>query len=280
MLPGVYLAHKKNGSPYYRSSITFFNKHISLGSFSEEEEANEAYLEAGRILGDKSLSLEHLLYRQERLSFEKKVSLVNFRDNHIYIKTPVYLHKNYFSYYLSPKEEYKFDIDDLFFYSSHKIMKRGGHLFVNEYGMQTSLLSRYGIRNFAVSGRDYTFANGDTCDYRYSNIIVINRYYGVLAVTKQGITRYDVRIHINGSYKIGTYETETQAAVAYNKAVDYALSHGVKKNFPENYISELSASAYANVYSGVKISGKYIQYLKSLKKLPPAGFTAADSGDL
>ena len=29
-------------------------------------------------------------------------------------------------------------------------MKRGGHLFVAEYGMQTSVLSRYGIRSYAV----------------------------------------------------------------------------------------------------------------------------------
>ncbi|MDE6980494.1 MAG: hypothetical protein K2P60_03660, partial [Lachnospiraceae bacterium] len=155
------------------------------------------------------------------------------------------------------------DIDDLFFYSSHKIMKRGGHLFVNEYGMQTNLLSRYGIKNFAVSGRDYDFANGDPFDYRYSNIIVINQYYGVAAVTKQGNLCYETQIHINGNYKIGTYETEILAAVAYNKAVDTALSHGVKKNFPENYISELSAKEYASLYSGLKISRKYINYLKA-----------------
>ncbi|MCM1256586.1 MAG: hypothetical protein NC307_01895 [Roseburia sp.] len=263
MLAGVYQAKKKNGSIYYRSSITFLNKHISLGSFETESEAHAAYLKADEILKDKSLLLEHLLYDSKTLGFEKIVSLANFRDNNIYIKTPIYLHANYFSYYLSPGEEYKFDIDDLFFYSSHKIMKRGGHLFVNEYGMQTNLLSRYGIKNFAVSGRDYDFANGDKYDYRYSNIIVINQYYGVAAVTKQGNVCYEAHIHINGNYKIGTYETETLAAVAYNKAVDYALSHGIKKNFPENYITELSAKEYADIYSSLKISRKYLNYLST-----------------
>lgn len=263
MLAGVYQAKKKDGSLYYRSSITFLNKHISLGSFPTEELAHSAYLKADEILRDRSLLLENLLLGSEALNFEKIVTLTNFRDNNIYIKTPIYLHANYFSYYLSPVEEYKFDIDDLFFYSSHKIMKRGGHLFVNEYGMQTNLLSRYGIKNFAVSGRDYDFANGDNFDYRYSNIIVINQYYGVTAVTKQGNVYYESHIHINGNYKIGTYETETLAAVAYNKAVDYALSHGVKKNFPENYIAELSAREYADIYSGLKISRKYLNYLSA-----------------
>jgi len=263
MLPGVYQAQKKDGQIYYRSNITYLNKHISLGSFDREELAHRAYLEANQILTGDKLPLEHFLYDKTVLRFEKIVSLVNFRDNHIYIKTPIYLHANYFSYYLSPKEEYKFDIDDLFFYSSHKIMKRGGHLFYNEYGMQTNLLSRYGIRNFAVSGRDYDFANGDTFDYRYSNIIVINRYYGVTSVEKQGTVRYEVSVHINGNYKIGTYETETIAAIAYNKAADYAAAYGVKKNFPENYITELSAAEYAKLYSELKVSRKYLQYLKS-----------------
>ena len=46
MKTGVYLATKKDGTIYYRSSITYKNKHISLGSFSSENDANKAYLEA------------------------------------------------------------------------------------------------------------------------------------------------------------------------------------------------------------------------------------------
>ena len=34
------------------------------------------------------------------------------------------------SYYLSPSHVLKFDPDDLFYYSSHKIMRRGNHYFV------------------------------------------------------------------------------------------------------------------------------------------------------
>ena len=46
---GVYEVTKKDGTPYFRSSITFRGKHISLGSFSRAEDANGAYLEAGEL---------------------------------------------------------------------------------------------------------------------------------------------------------------------------------------------------------------------------------------
>ena len=125
MLKGVFPATKKDGTIYYRTSINYSGKHISLGSFASEE----------------------------------IIILLNFRDNGLYFKNPIYLRKGYFSYFLSEHEELKFDIDDLFYYSSHKIQKRQGHLFVSDYGMQYSILSRYGIRPYAVAGRDYQFVN-------------------------------------------------------------------------------------------------------------------------
>lgn len=264
MLTGVYQAVKKDGTVYYRSSITYQNKHISLGSFTSEPEAHDAYMEAYGLLSNPDISLEQKLFGASALKFEKIVSLINFRDNQIYIKTPIYLYTNYFSYYLSEKEELKFDIDDLFFYSTHKILKRGGHLFVNEYGMQTSILSRYGIKNFAVAGRDYMFMNGDTMDFRYSNIMVINRYYGVTAAVRKGQPCYEVRIHINGNFLVGVFRQEAAAAVAYNKAVDLAVAHGVMKNFSENYIPDLSSKEYAEIYSEIKLSKKFLHYLESL----------------
>ena len=56
MLKGVYSAVKKDNTTYYRASITYRRKHISLGSFDTMEQANEAYLEADHILNSKSLS--------------------------------------------------------------------------------------------------------------------------------------------------------------------------------------------------------------------------------
>lgn len=259
MLAGAYQAKKKNGEIYYRSNITYQNKHISLGSFSTEEDAHGAYLEASGLLGNRQIALEQGFSHITLLKFEKAVSLINFRDNGIYIKTPIYLHTNYFSYFLSTAEEYKFDIDDLFFYSIHKIMKRGGHLFVNEYGMQTTVLSRYGVKNFAVAGRDYIFANGDALDYRYSNIIVINRYYGVTHAIRKGHPCYEARLHVNGNFLVGVYDSETDAAIAYNKAADYALACGIVKNFPENYIPDLSSAEYAKMYSKIPLSKNFIK---------------------
>ena len=159
MLPGVYIAYKKNGTAYYRASITYRNKHISLGSFHTEEDANLAYREAGRLLQGMPASMEDAFSLPTILSFGKVISLLNFRDNLIYFKNPIYLKNNYFIYYISKSDELKFDIDDLFYYSSHKIMRRKGHLFVSDYGMQINILSRYGIKNYAVAGRDYYFAN-------------------------------------------------------------------------------------------------------------------------
>ena len=264
MLPGVFQATKKDGTIYYRSSFTYKTKHISLGSFSTEELAASAYEEAIEIMNDSSVTILNFHKDTNILSYDKIVVLLNFRDNHMYFNNPIYLRKGYFSYFLSPNLELKFDNDDLFYYSSHRILKRQGHLYVNDYGMQYSILARYGIKPYAVSGRDYTFANGDDTDYRYSNIIVVNRYHGVCEFTENGLKHYQATIHINGNYKIGTYSTEEKAAIAYNKAVDLAKTHGIKKNFPENYIDSVSPKEYAEIYSKIKVSKHYLSYLETL----------------
>ena len=66
---------------------------------------------------------------------------------------------------------------------------------------------------------------------------------------------------INGNYIIGTYDTITEAAIAYNKAIDLAKSHGIHKNFTPNYIDELSPREYADAYTRIKISKKFMHYL-------------------
>lgn len=265
MLTGVYQAKKKDGNIYYRSNITYRGKHISLGSFATEQDAHYAYLEADRILRDMYITIDNVSFSDYLLNHEKVVTLINFRDNHIYIKNPIYMYRAYFNYFLAPDEIYKFDIDDLFYFSEHKLLKRGGHLYVNDYGMQVTILSRYGIRNFAVAGKDYLFANQDYYDFRYENIINVNPYHGVRRCNKNGIISYNVSIHIKGDYHIGIYQTLSQAAVAYNKAADMAHQHGIVKNFPTNYLAEMSAQEYAQVYLDVKISAKYEKYLETIR---------------
>lgn len=272
--PGVYLAKKKDGTTYFRSSITFHNKHISLGSFPTEQLAHKAYVTANNILyktGHQSDSsrfhrkksklndiphAEDYLKIQTCLGFDKWITLLNYRDNLIYCKNPIYLMQKYFLYYINHSLVLKFDTDDLFYYMNHRIMQRGGHLFVADYGMQVNILSRYGIKNFAVVGRDYKFVNGDPSDFRYGNIQIINRYHGVTKSVVKGRDIYIAKLHLKGDYIIGRYSTETEAAIAYNKAATYVKGKGFHKNFPENYIENIDDITYAKIYNSVRISKK------------------------
>lgn len=258
-LRGVTIAKKKDGSTYYRSSITHQNKHISLGSYSSPFDAHQAYWEGALLLTRTSMTLSD--YSDGCvLPYKKWVILINFRDNDIYLTAPIYLYPNYFEYHLDPNNVYKFSIDDLFYYSKKQIMKRGGHLFVADYGMQVNILNRYGIKSYGVLGRDYIFKNDDPTDFRYENIKVINPYHGVTSkMTKSGM-KYTSRIHIIGNYTIGSYKDETEAAIAYNKAIDILKQKGVQKNYTPNYIEDLPASKYAEIYSNVKISNKILNF--------------------
>lgn len=260
MEKGVFQASRKDGSIYYRSSFTFRNKHISLGSFSSEETAHSAYTEAVFISCDAGITIQDYNPEVHYLSFSKWVTIINFRDNHIYFKTPIYLKPKYFEYYLSEEIVLKFDVDDLFFYSTHTIMKRGNHLFVADYGMQLNILNRYGIKNFAVSGKDYRFVNGDDTDFRYKNIDIINRYYGVSREDQNGRIIYLTKIHINGDFLVGRFRDETEAAIAYNKAVDILTERGISIQYTKNYIDGLNTDDYLEHYEKIKIPKKIRDY--------------------
>jgi len=254
-LKGAFKASMKNGTEYYRSSITYRNKHISLGSFEKESDAHEAYLMAKNIITDESITIDS--YTDDIiLDFEKYISLINFRNNKMYFKNPIYLERSYFNYYLSPSVSYKFDIDDLFFYAGHKISQRGNHLFYADYGMQINLMSRYGIKSHAVLNRDYRFINGDRYDFRYANIEIINRYNGVRKHQSGIYTKYTAKILVNGLYTIGTYASEVEAAIAYNKAADIIKKKHPGKNFRLNYIDNLNPKEYARIYLLVHISDR------------------------
>ena len=104
MLSGAFSAKTKDGTIYYRSSLTYKRKHISLGSFDDYKTAAAVYSEANAIVRDEKSS--HFVNAAEKitsyssctsaLAFEKFMILLNLRDNNIYIKTPVYLCDKYF----------------------------------------------------------------------------------------------------------------------------------------------------------------------------------------
>ncbi len=277
MLPGVFLAKKKDGSVYYRSNITLLGKHISLGSYLSEEEAHAAYEEALLLFTDASITIDALLSqihtsnqiscfsnRTFVLSYEKVVPLLNFRDHKLYIHTPIYLRSSYFEYFLNWNEQLKFDIEDLFYYSSHKIQKRGNRLFVSDYGMQTGLGVRYGIKNYAVLGKDYAFVNHDTLDYRYSNLKIYNIYQGVDTLEDTpGFPVYRARIHIRGLVTVGIYKTAEEAAISYNKAIAFLAKHGYTRQYTPNYIESFSTKKYKEVYQSLTLSESFCHYVQS-----------------
>lgn len=264
LLKGVYKRIDSKGKERFVASFTYKTKHISLGSFSDMTAANTAYNEALALVSSQNkLSIDD--YDEEKiLSFEKWVSIINFRDNGIYIKNPIYLKRKFFEYYLSPSEVMKFSAEDLFYYSHHKIIRRGRHFFAADYGMQANIMHRYGIRSFAVAGKDYFFLNGDNMDFRYENLEIINRYIGVRLEKKFPKPVYVVKIHIKGSVIVGRYNNELVAAIAYNKAVKQLNNHGFKRNYELNYIDELSKSEYEDKYNEAKLSKRFLHLIASL----------------
>ncbi|MDR2044250.1 MAG: hypothetical protein LBQ15_07780 [Clostridium sp.] len=259
-LEGVFCTTKKNGEVSYRSSLTYRRKHISLGSYRTEDAAHLAYRAASELVAPGSRISLRDYEPSSPLPFEKWVVLLNFRDNGLYLGVPIYIRPRFFYYYLSPDQILKFDKDDLFYYASRKIMCRGSRYFVADYGMQVSIASRYGIRSYAVTEVDYRFRNGDPTDFRRENIEILNRFHGVRKIMKNGRCLYAARIHIRGNFLIGTYETDVEAAIAYNKAIDILRKKNVTKRFPPNYVEELSARQYAELYSKVKISPRILSY--------------------
>ncbi|MCQ2496631.1 MAG: hypothetical protein MJ131_08585 [Lachnospiraceae bacterium] len=235
-LPGSYPARRKDGTEYFRASITYKDRHISLGSFDSDKKAGEAYLIATKILNSPDeFSPEDYEKQGVPLSFDRWIVLLNLKKTGIYCKNPILLYGKYFLYYIDRKTALKFDVDDMFFYRTHRIQKRGNHLFYSDYGMQTSLLSRYGVRSFAVKNRDYFFKNGDENDYSYGNIVIVNRYNGVQRRLYRGRYVFEVKIHMLGNVTVGRYSDETEAAIAYNKAADSIEEKFREKNSLKEY---------------------------------------------
>lgn len=130
LMTGVYEARKKSGEIYYRASFTYKNKHISLGSSSDEASCHAMYNEACEIINNSS---DHWIDTDHRttsyneamtLSLGKYISLINFRDNNIYIKTPIYMCHKYFLYFLKEHEVLQFSTDDLLLFQPHNYEPR------------------------------------------------------------------------------------------------------------------------------------------------------------
>ena len=106
-LPGVFQTNKKDGTPYYRASVTYHSRHISVGSFQDEPTAHAAYqlacsllFEQKHFLPDPLVEIESYPDLNLPLSFDKWVMLLNLRDHNMYCRNPIYLANRFFYYCL------------------------------------------------------------------------------------------------------------------------------------------------------------------------------------
>ena len=106
MPTGVYTTTKKDGTTYYRASLLFKINTSALAVLMIYK-ASLVYKEACSIVSDSAnhwinINLQLTSYdkKQFHISFDKYICLINYRDNNIYIKTPIYLCKKYFLYFL------------------------------------------------------------------------------------------------------------------------------------------------------------------------------------
>ena len=57
---------------------------------------------------------------------------------------------------------------------------------------------------------------------------------------------------------MGRYETETEAAIAYNKAASVMIKKGYEKNYNINFIEELDSKEYHNIFNKIRISSRIV----------------------
>jgi len=71
---------------------------------------------------------------------------------------------------------------------------------------------------------------------------------------------------VRSEYLVGVYPTEEEAAIAYNKAASILITKGYEKNYPVNYLEDLSSKDYQEIYKKLSISS----HIRNLKDAPQA----------
>ncbi len=236
----------------YKVYFLYEKKKIYLGLYATSQLATLALEEATHIMNSPFGSLD---FAYSVIDYKKIISLCNFRDHKVYIKNPIYLKDKYFYYYLSKQIILTFDMKDLLFFSTYKICKRGNYLYIQDSISQQSLLNRFGILAHSVAGKDYIFKNGDNYDFRRDNLEIINNYKGVSKKEKNNETFYTATIYINKTLILGHYTSEVEAAIAYNKAIDFLMAHSNNcRDYVPNSIPFLTRDEYNAIYEGIQLS--------------------------
>ncbi len=251
----IYKKQSQHGLKY-RVYYTYASKKIYIGLY-------ETLMLAEQVLA----YVTHLMHTPftvdafdcTLLSFPKFIELLNFKDHNIYFSAPIYLTQDAFKYYITPDTVLTFDMKDLFFFSNYRIHQRGNYFFINIGPQQENILHRFGILNYATYGIDYTTLNGDPLDLRRSNLQLLSHYRGVQYAPKHSKPCYVARVRHKQSIVVGHYEREVEAAVAYNKAMDYLVSVTPHLTYEPNEFPFLTRSEYQVLYDKVTISKRFGQ---------------------
>lgn len=235
----------------YKVYFLYQSKKIYLGLFPTFAAAESCLKEALDVT-ENNQDVYHYTYTY--LDYKKFISLCNFRDHNVYIKNPIYINAGCFKYFLSEKMILMFDMKDLLFFSANKIYKRGNYIYTQDSITQQSILSRFGIPAHSILGIDYQFKNKNCCDFRRENLEIINHYKGVSYEKKNGRWVYAATIFINQNIVIGHYETQTEAAAAYNKAVDLLEKTDLAKDYIKNEFPFLTLAEYRQLYDKLTVS--------------------------
>lgn len=244
--------------PYISGSTTKYklyfvqdNKKIYLGIYPSLASAQQIELEAKALMAaPRGLPS----FEDYQMDYKKVIVLCNLRDHKKYIRNPIYIYPEYFHYYLSKTCILTFDLKDLFYFSTYKIRQRGQYLYIQDSISQKSILSRFGILQHSVPGKDYIFKNKNCLDFRKENLQLINPYKGVRKRQRKGELFYTCTIYHDQNLTVGHYHSEIEAAIAYNKAIDLLLAQGIHKNFIPNTIPFLTQHEYTRIYDSIVLS--------------------------
>lgn len=239
-----------NNKEIYKAYFVYKKHKIYLGQFLSYESAESALREAAEI-SNSSPGIPD--FDKYKLSYKKIVIICNLRDNDKYFKNPIYLYPAFFHYYLPENCFLIFDLKDLLYFSTYKIYKRGQYLYTQDSISQKNILSRFGIPNHSVAGKDYIFLNGNSYDFRRDNLKVINQFKGV---SKNDKDKYTATIFTDKNITIGHYDSELEAAIAYNKACDMLVSQHILDNPIQNNIEFITRSEHDAIYEKVDVSPK------------------------
>lgn len=237
----------------YRVYYLYKTKKIYIGLYHTYEKALLAYQFIENIFTS-SISLKD--YTPDcPITFEKFVACINFRDNHMYFKTSIYVQSDHFKYYISPDLYLIFDLKDLLYFSNKRIHKRGDYLYTYIGDQQENILKRFGFNRSMTYLKDYDFLNNNRYDFRRKNIHIINHYYGVSLETKYNKTTYVTRIVLNKkNLVVGHYSSDMLAAIAYNKAVDLVTASSNEYHYSKNTFPFLTRQEYDSLYESLPIS--------------------------